>query len=83
MSEANLMSACAQHGVSLSEEHVAIVGKLGDGTILKNLLALIEKYGPELATVMPEILADLAAGNYLGAITLILSTLAAAKPTTP
>jgi hypothetical protein len=76
MSE-TLKACCATHGVALNAEHVTAVGAIGDGTILAKLEALVEKFGPEFAAVMPALLADLAAGNYLAAFELILTTLAA------
>ena len=45
MSE-TLASCCADHGVTLNAEHVEAVGKLFDGTLLKKLLALLQKFGP-------------------------------------
>lgn len=74
MSE-TLASCCADHGVTLNAEHVEAVGKLFDGTLLKILLALLQKFGPVLAPIMPQILADLEAGNYLAAFLLIISAL--------
>ena len=75
MSE-TLKACCAAHGVTLNAEHVEAVGKLFDGTLLAKLEALVAKYGPELATIMPQILADLAAQQYLAAFMLIVTTLA-------
>ena len=72
-----LMSCCAEHGVTLNAEHVEAVGKLFDGALLKKLLALVKQFGPQLAPEIPAILADLAAGNYLAALMLIISALTA------
>lgn len=80
MPHETLKTALASHGIPMNEAHAAIVGKLGDGTILKNLLALVEKYGPQIAAEVPAIMADIASGNYLGAMTLLFAALAAEKP---
>jgi hypothetical protein len=77
--QTTLMSACAEHGVTLNAEHVAIVSQIGDGTLLLKLLALVQKFGPQIAAVLPEVMADLVAGNYLGAMMLIFEALATAN----
>ena len=83
MSEPALMAACATHGISLNAADYAACEKIFDGTLLKKLLALVEKYGPQIAVEMPAIMADIAAGNYLAALMLLLSSLAGQTPTTP
>ncbi len=76
MSE-KLMECCAAQGVELNPEHLEACEKLFDGTLLAKLEALITKFGPEIAKDLPAVLADIAAGNYLGALTLLLTSLAA------
>ena len=74
-----LQSCCAEHGVVLGAEYT----KLFDGTLLTKLMALVKAYGPELAKEIPTIMADITAGNYLGALILIVETLATFTPPTP
>lgn len=76
---ATLTSCCADHGVELNSAHVEAVERIGDGTILRQLLALVEAYGPVVAAEIPPILAALVAGNYLLAFQLILAALAKAQ----
>ena len=79
-----LHAICRGHGVELAvDSNLMAVAKIGDGSLLKDLLALVEAYGPAVATVVPVITADIAAGNYLAAITLIVSTLASVSKPTP
>jgi hypothetical protein len=75
-----LLSACAEHGVALNVSHVAAVEALGDGTILKELLVLVVAYGPKIAEVVPQVLADLASGNYFGAFMLLIKAISAVAP---
>jgi len=81
MSSERLTALCAAHGVALNPDDVAKVAAIAGGGLLAKLLALLEKWAPLLAPVMPQILADMAAGNYLAAIMLILETLAHLTPT--
>ncbi len=55
---------------------------IGGGIILK-MRALIAKYAAELGPVLPELEADLLAGNYLAAGLLIIETLASQPAPAP
>lgn len=78
MSEANtLMAACADHGVTLTAEHLASAEAAG--IPIDGILALLQKYGAAIATVLPQFFAALTAKNYLGAMVILLTAIASAS----
>ena len=82
MSEENvsMQALCASHGVELNAQddaaNLEAVAAIGDGSLIRALFALIIKYGPQLAPIIPQLLAALATGNYMAAIMLIVNALA-------
>ncbi len=77
MSE-KLRECCASQGVELNPEHLQACEALFNGTLAAKLEVLIEKFGPQIAAELPAILADMASGNYVGAIVLLVTSLSAA-----
>ena len=79
MSEENvsMQALCASHGVELNAQddaaNLEAVAAIGGGELIKALFAFIVKYGPAAAKIAPQLLALIAAGNWLGAIMLLLS----------
>ena len=77
MSE-KLRECCASQGVELNPEHLQACEALFNGTLAAKLEALITKFGPAIAGDLPAVLADIASGNYLGALMLLMTSLSAA-----
>ena len=80
MSEPTLMAACADHGLQLNAADYETCERLFDGTLLRALLALLQKDAPLLLPIMPQLLAMIASGQYLAALMLIITTLASGTP---
>ena len=79
-----LKSACAAKGIVLNEATLASLNEQAAARpILKAVIAWIEDIvakTPALLPYVPQILADLQAGNYLAALTLIGEVLAGLTP---
>ena len=78
-----LKSCCAEHGIALNAAHLsAIEATAGTHPILQAIWAYIQGLIAKTALIpyAPQIVADMAAGNWVGALVLIYSVLAGTAP---